>query len=198
MPTGYTAMITDRDGVTFPEFAMECARAFGALITMRDDPRDATIPEKFEPSSQHREALDKALAELLDLSNMTDDECRVAAEKEYLEALARYRDLVQSDVEKRAKYEAMLDQVLAWEPPTADHVELKAFMVQQIESSIRFDCDYQWPKPQRKDLATWRADKRAQVERDVAYHEKEDAAEVERANSRTAWVQQLRDSLAAS
>lgn len=32
MPTGYTAKIHDGGSRTFPEFALECARAFGALI----------------------------------------------------------------------------------------------------------------------------------------------------------------------
>ena len=36
MPTGYTDKI--KDGITFKEYAMGCARAFGALITMRDNP----------------------------------------------------------------------------------------------------------------------------------------------------------------
>jgi len=37
MPTGYTADLNDGKQVTFQEFTMKCARAFGALIEMRDD-----------------------------------------------------------------------------------------------------------------------------------------------------------------
>jgi hypothetical protein len=35
------------------------------------------------------------------------------------------------------------------------------------------------------------------LERDLAYHQKERAAEIERAGSRTAWVKALRSSLPA-
>ena len=48
MPIGYTSKLHDGDQ-PFNEFIMSCARAFGALVTMRDDPNDAPIPE-FEVS----------------------------------------------------------------------------------------------------------------------------------------------------
>ena len=33
----------------------------------------------------------------------------------------------------------MLEQVEQWEPPTEKHVELKKFMIDQLNESIRFD-----------------------------------------------------------
>ena len=56
MPTGYTATLMEK-GQTFQEFIMGCARAFGALIEMRDSPNDAPIPDKFEPSDYHAKRL---------------------------------------------------------------------------------------------------------------------------------------------
>lgn len=41
MPTGYTDAI--KDGISFNQFILSCARAFGALITMRDEP--SSVPE---------------------------------------------------------------------------------------------------------------------------------------------------------
>lgn len=48
MPTGYTADVQSGKVTDFAEYAMNCARAFGALVLMRDDPSDADIPERFE------------------------------------------------------------------------------------------------------------------------------------------------------
>ena len=45
MPTGYTADIQDGKITTLREYALSCARAFGALIMMRDDPHDAPIAD---------------------------------------------------------------------------------------------------------------------------------------------------------
>ena len=45
MPTGYTAGILE--GETFEQYALQCAKAFGALVMMRDEPSDAPIPDQF-------------------------------------------------------------------------------------------------------------------------------------------------------
>ena len=37
MPTGYTADIYEGNDVSFRDFALKCARAFGACIEQRDD-----------------------------------------------------------------------------------------------------------------------------------------------------------------
>lgn len=44
MPTGYTADLMEK-GMEFKPFVLQCARAFGALITMRDDSLDAPSPK---------------------------------------------------------------------------------------------------------------------------------------------------------
>ena len=55
----YTYELVDKK-LTFPQFAMRCARAFGALIEMRDDSMDAPIPDEFSPSDYHVKAKAKA------------------------------------------------------------------------------------------------------------------------------------------
>jgi hypothetical protein len=57
MPTGYTAAVADGTITEFPDFAMQCARAFGTLVLMRDEPQDAAIPEKFEPAGRDKGAM---------------------------------------------------------------------------------------------------------------------------------------------
>lgn len=41
----------------------------------------------------------------------------------------------------REKLEYLLEQARKYEPPTPEHVEIKEFMVQQLESTIEHDCD---------------------------------------------------------
>jgi len=54
MASGYVHKMLD-DKQDFRTFAMSCARAFGALITMRDEPADAPIPDEFKPDPYHME-----------------------------------------------------------------------------------------------------------------------------------------------
>ncbi len=59
MPTGYTAAVQNGTVTRFADFAMNCARAFGALVELRDE-MDAPIPDTFKPSTHHSESLKKA------------------------------------------------------------------------------------------------------------------------------------------
>lgn len=73
MPSAYTAPVQDGKITEFKDFAILCARAFGACIDMRDDPLDKPIPEAFSPVTKHYdEALATATNKLAALRAMTD------------------------------------------------------------------------------------------------------------------------------
>lgn len=59
MPTGYTADVADGKITDFVEYALQCARAFGACIMLRDEPISSEIPE-FQPSDYNANALAEA------------------------------------------------------------------------------------------------------------------------------------------
>lgn len=196
MPTGYTAAI--KDGITFRQFAMNCARAFGATITMRDDGGDGSnIPERFEPSDYHLKELRKAQNELAVLSAMTPEDVAKRASEDYEAAEARRLETLREKRELRAKYEAMLAEVKAWKTPTPDHIQFRNFMLEQIGSSIDFDCgESYYDKPtQRLTPEEWLLGRRSKIEGDIDYHTKNYAEEVERTEKRNAWIKALRDSL---
>lgn len=196
MPTGYTAAIAD--GIGFEQFVMSCARAMGACILMRDEPANAPIPERFEPSDYHTRKLEEATATLAKLRAMTCDEIEAAAQEAFDAETKANTEAIARDRELRGKYEAMLQQVQAWAPPTPDHDGLKRFMTEQLTESIRFDCNedyYQSRKPKLKTGEQWRADQIASALHDAEYHGKEHAEEVVRTESRNDWLRSLRESL---
>jgi hypothetical protein len=196
MPTGYTAAI--KDGISFQQFAMDCARAFGACVTLRDEPGGGEhIPHTFEPSDYHAKAAPKARDELAALLAMTPAEHESAAASAWDDAETTRLMRLEERRKLRESYEAMLVQVHAWKPPTPEHTGLQQFMAEQIIESIRFDCsgDYDTTSTPRKTGEQWAADEAARIHRDIAYHDEEHAAEVQRAASRTAWVRALRNSL---
>jgi hypothetical protein len=195
MPTGYTCDIAK--GITFEQYAWSCARAFGALILMRDDPSDAPIPERFEPSDYMVKALAEAKAELARLDAMSLADAITAADAEYVAETERCIQRRAEYAELRNKYNAMLAQVVQWEPPTPDHVKYKEFMVEQIRSSIDGDCNEKYiTEPAQLTGQQWLTLKITEARRSVAYHEKSHAEEVARTDNRNAWIKALRDSLA--
>jgi hypothetical protein len=196
MPTGYTAPIYEGKDIAFPEFAMGCARAFGALIEMRDDPPGTPIPEEFTPSSYYRENLQKARLRLAEIEAWDDERWAAEAARSHEEAV---RDITESNARREAlrrRYEAMLAQALAWQPPTPDHGELASFTVSQLRESIERDC-FVTEMPEPLSAAEYKAREIASAHHYIGYYEREQAGEEERARGRTEWVRALRASLEA-
>jgi len=193
MPTGYTAHVLE--GATFEQFVWNCARAFGALVLMRDEPAGARVPERFEPSSYAADALRRAKARMAEL-RMSPEQAEGAAAATYDVEIAQSRRWVAEREEQRAKYEAMLARVRAWVPPTQDHTALRSFMIEQLESSIKFDCDTgPVDEPRKKSGIEWLADELHQTLRDVERYEKAHAEELERTARRNEWIAALRKSV---
>lgn len=139
MATGYTACVQDGTVTELRDFALQCARAFGANIPMRDEPHDAPI-KTYVPDEYYRKRVDEARA-ALDIA-----EKRTVAEAEAMRAkrveeerTSRHVSQAKDDI-TRKNYEAMLDKVVGWNPPTKDHDALKDFMLRQLRESIKWDC----------------------------------------------------------
>jgi len=196
MPTGYTAAIAD--GISFNDFIMKCARAMGACIMMRDESVDAEIPQKFEPSDYHKKALETTSLELKSLDGMTKKKATELAGQDYKKEVADIQKAIEKKNELKIKYKVMLIQIRGWNPPTPDHVGLKDFMIQQIESSIDYDCDNTFwlkRKPVLLSPQEWIGKKRTALLKNLDYHNEQNLQEIERTESRTAWVKALRKSL---
>ena len=196
MPTGYTADI--KNGIDFKTYAMNCARAFGACMSLRDDPGGGErIPESFEPSDYHLKAIEKARGDLVALEAMTPGELELAANRDWEESETRRLARLEDKRKQRKAYEAMLAKAVAWRAPTPDHEGLRKFMCEQIEKSIDFDCSGDYDNAPTICLSgeAWAAERRTRLMREVQYHEREHAEEVKRAATRTEWVRALRDAL---
>lgn len=197
MPIGYTYIVANNENFTFPEFAMRCARNFGALVMMREEPLDAPIPERFEPSDYYKQEYEKAKAayENFIANPPTDEDLEkqyneyVANETERFAAISAEKDM------KRSRYNAMLLKVLKWQPPTSEHEGLKKFMIDQLHDSIEADCcEYQPRIPDKEEyVAFHRSGKYLKEELD--FYEKRWREEVERTNARNKWLSELRESL---
>jgi hypothetical protein len=196
MPTGYTADVCDGKQTEFKDFAMTCARAFGALIVMRDDPMDAEIPQEFAPNTYSADRMAEAQAILERLRGLTPDQMEAEATAAYEAEVASHAKDEAEEAATDARLDAMIEKVKAWTPPTADHVEMKSFMLEQLRISKR--GTYRSPVPVKLSGRDWLEAQMAKAERDVGYHAAEQAKENERAKSRTAWVNALRASLRPS
>lgn len=196
MPTGYTATLMEK-GQTFKEFIMGCARAFGALIEMRDSPNDAPIPDKFEPSDYHAKRLIESREKLAKLKAMTDAEKEAFGQSEKAADIKRIEKWLEKDIAQNKRLEDMAAQVQVWNPPTPDHQGLKDFMLQQISIS-KNRVDYiqtSLAEATAKPATAYYVAAVSEAARGIKYHTEENDKETECVNGRSEWVQQLRASI---
>jgi len=196
MPTGYTSVLYDGKEQTFVEFVMQCARAFGACIEMRDDPWDKPIPDEFPHDDYHDRQLVDARKELKEAKRITLAEAEKQAAEAYDAAVKSHREEDNRRNAIRERYTNMLDQVNRWAPPTPEHKGLKEFMIQQLTDSIDWDCKTYSTFPKKESGREWLAEHLEQCKRSVEYHEKESQKERQRTEERNRWIRELRRSLA--
>lgn len=199
MPTGYTDLIAQKENCTIEEYAMRCARNFGALIEMRDAPMDAPIPERFEPNPFYKKELEDAQDRLDSFMKMTVVEKREFLEDTYHKMVEHNEKQKQIEDAKRSilrnRYNFMLEKINKWKPPTPEHVNLRNFMIQQVQDSIEWDCD----EYEIETLSfTECIDIQKHIEylkKDVDFHKNLYQEELKRIEDRNKWLSDLRESL---
>lgn len=197
MPTGYTAKVGDGTVTEFAEYAIQCARNFGALILMRDDPMDAEIPESFEPDNYYRDRVIKLKDELRDVEAMTPEECELAAATEFSNAIEYRTKSIEKYRAIRKRYEAMLDKARRFRPPTADHENFAKFIVEQLEESIKWDChEDDVDMPRRMSGVEWKESRLSVLKDSLGRAIESHEEEVKRTKDRNEWIRRLRDAIA--
>ena len=219
MPTGYTAKLCDGEQ-TFKDFAMQCARAFGPLVEMREDPSeswqatyschpnscpyissiDAPIPEKTKRSSYYDEALSKTVAEYDRLKTMLPGKALAYGKACFNERIKRLQGRLEKSQSTRDRILKMIAQVEAWPVPTDEHNPLKAFMLEQLTTTLENDGDTDYYEKEIAKAKTLNPLDYYQAflssaARDIARYKQEAQKEMELNASRNAWLKALRQSL---
>lgn len=195
MPTGYTHKLMESDQ-SFREFALNCARAFGACVMLRDEPVEGDIPE-FKPSLRDLQKSEEAKAERHRLLEMTDDERIKFGQSKKDEEIDRAEKYLAKEIMENLRLSLMRDRVMAWKIPTSEHAGLREFMLDQIKISMH-SLEYS-EKRIRDAKASFARDyydrALAEATRDIEYHEKAQLEENERTFNRNRWVNELKASI---
>ena len=197
MPSGYTSDIADGKDVSFNDFALNCARAFGACIEQRDDNANdkPKLIERNNQDNYHLENLEKVKMWKSPTKEEFDD--YVTKQSAY------YNEQIDKRNKLKISYQQMLDKANAWNPPTKGHTGLKQFMISQLTESMEFDCSNDYYKRELIDVQhltyeKYVNDMRDSNKRDIEYHTnelKKLKKDNERVDTRNAWISALYKSL---
>lgn len=197
MPTGYTADI-EKD-ISFEDFLLGCARAFGACAHQRDE-TNKVKPRLDTVNTHYEDQLRETIIDLGALQTMTTAQKEATGKELQEETAASYQQYFNEKVLLKNKYIAMLEKAQAWNPPSADHIQLKQFMIDQINQSIRYDCDTDyWLKElsnvHAKKPIDFYNEKVVALTRDVGYYTEQLEKEKTRVETSNKWITVLYDSL---
>jgi len=196
MPTGYTAELIEK-GMEFNDFVLTCARAFGACIELRDRklaPAPRTIPSN---GNYHEEELKKAIKELEDFDKLPMKSKLDKAKAKQKTTIKYLKKSLLEGMETNKRLKDMEDKIIAWTPPTKDHVELKEFMLDQIKISYENVEYYEKEIKTENDrsLSKIVSDIRNSLKMSVDYHKEYAERDKNLNKDRSGWLDKLYVSL---
>jgi hypothetical protein len=195
LKTGYIHNMIDNN-LNFKDFVFSCARAFGHLVMMRDDPMNAPIPDKFEHDTYHAKELAKAKKKYKALSAMNKDEQLAHGKKAKAWLVKMYKENLKLAEKEYKKITTMLAKVENWEVPTPEHLPLKNFMIEQLGQSN--DMTYEKEAVEQAEARTEQSfydNDLDMSKRDIEYHKEKQKQELERTNAKNDWIKALKESV---
>lgn len=196
MPTGYTTGVADGTITDFTEYALQCARAFGACITLRDESISSDIPH-FEVNNYYKIKLSEARRDLATFLAMDESQQQKLYMEEYKNNIEVANKGIAEKQNQLQRYEKMLEMAKQFLPPSQDHINYANFLIDQLEESIKWDCDTSYYEKLKEpiEFEVWQSKKIKDLNWNIQYNEKSHKEEIERIESRNRWVSQLKESL---
>lgn len=194
MPTSYTAGIEDGKITTFRQYALQCVRAFVALIEMRDESLDKELPKEIVPAPYYAEQVGVDEAYLTELNQRSDKEWAAKYAEVIADTSAKNNERAKTHRDITARYAYLGADVNAWIPPTSEHQEMKNFMLEQI----RISTEHSSKEPYTVNLPSfdvWKAQVLSEAKHDCIYSSENLSKQKKLAAGRNEWLQALYKSL---
>jgi hypothetical protein len=196
----YTAKI--EEGINLKEYAGLCAKAFGYCIDLRDSPFDGELPKSFKPCPDSKIEYRRQLTTIEVLGELLVAEALKKSKAEFNMKIFHYKQSIEIAMDRVDKYSNMLKKVKSWKPPTENHINLKTFMIEQLEQSIEFE-DVTYHRLELEKVLSrgfssghrWRELQIKEAEKEAEYYKKDYIKEVNRCRASNTWLRQLRESL---
>lgn len=198
MPTGYTEKVQKGEITELKDFALQCARAFGACIMQRDDDPNE-LPKLLSTDSYHLNVLQELQKRKTNLSKRSRKRF-IQQEKNNTKRYIRENlEMIAEQANDEIRYKNILQQVENWQPPTNDHNELKKFMIQQLEDSIEWDCNNSYNMAALKEYNALTDedyndmyDKRMEeVNKKIDYHMIQHSNQIKNIEEKNRWITEL-------
>jgi hypothetical protein len=194
MPSGYTSDIYNGKDITFKDFALRCARDFGACMHQRDENYD------IKPKLREKDSNDSYHIEKINEAKKWVKPTKAEFDAYVVEKTAYYNNQIDKQNKLKARYENILEQAKKWTPPTSEHKRLKEFMIEQLTQSMNFDCASDFNEQNLIEIKnlTYKKhikDLQASNKRAIKYHTEQLEREDDNIDKANKWITDLYNSL---
>jgi hypothetical protein len=191
MPTGYTTDIYNGKDVSFKDFALNCARAFGACVMQRDDP--AGEKPKVQPVESYHT---KALKKLGKFKKPSKKQFETFIKR----SIADNKKIINKKKTLENAYSKMIYKATIWTPPTTEHEALKDFMIKQLVESKQWDCGLDHYESELVSLSVMTYEDYIERQKQMyinncKYHEEHLIKDIDLIKQRNKWIEDLQNSL---
>ena len=187
--TGYTKIIEDRNGATFREFVLRCARGIDFCLHMRDEPLNVE-PREDVVSDYFQESLADAESERKRYRDMSIEEAAIEMQRLDEEITRNHEQFMAERHEKTLRYIEMRDAVNAWKIPSRFE-GLRKFMLDQIQIGIDDNRHYALPKTPHESAEDWLLRMRIISDEEVIKAKDSLAKATARVNETNSWIREL-------
>lgn len=185
---------------SFEEIVWRSARHFTSLIHMRNTGTDAPI-RLDERDSYYEERHREAIQNWTKYVNMSASDLEGAQREldvEYEKLLQNARESITQNDLARNKLLSMRERIVAWIPPTPNHVELKNYMLRTLDHGLEDHSNkyyLQILEYKKLDLTKWLQDKILDAKRAVARYADRMAEERAAIQTDNNWILDLDESV---
>lgn len=190
MPTGYTYKIEDVDGFTFREYALECMGAF-CIESREGNFSSENPPIEIVPQPYHNKEWEKNRIKLVDFQIAPKEIIYKKWQEAQVQRVKVHIRIETNRVKLFERYNAMQIQVEAWKPPTKNHENYKAFMLDQIKISNIGNAEPWQDDFKIQPFEEWKQEELERLDNDIHYHMKEHEKEVKACKETSKWREEL-------
>ena len=178
MPTGYTCKVQTGEITKLEDYVLELTRG----------------KDYMKIDTYHLDELNKAKLELDRFNNLSDEEILKEKNEYYINEKESNDKRLKKTLEDKANYLNMIDKVNKWNPDE-EYSNLKQFALEQLNSSIEWDCDCLLKdivdEKEELTIDEYKTIINKNLLWSIKYHSKEYAEEVENANKQHKYIDGL-------
>lgn len=200
MPSYYTVDIYEGKNVSFQDFALKCARQFGAFVHMNEEDPDSPLTRP-TVSDYYKNSLRETENEFALFLKASREQREKMFEIEMEKELKHYKEKIEEEKELEEKYQNLLEQAKAYKPPTKEFNNYKDYMLNQLNQAIKFDCsNEQWYLAQIASVEAetfdiWEQEKMDLYNSKITYYKESYKKEMNSVSKKNQWIDLLYESL---